>query len=201
MVNQYITSKRLFKPEDPKFINVAQDRLLLDTLSNGKEAGRAELLKNKFMNANEAINRIVQSTKAWYKISNGDREPIIRSVLGFISSGTQDYSQSPREGQPNPISVNVAHRGNYTITCVSGFEIFQLDAGSLAEELKTACASSTTVQPDSRKPELKQIMVQGEHVEVVAECLIARGIQRQWIEVVNRTGVKLKSQTGKRKPV
>jgi len=84
---------------------------------------------------------------------------------------------------------------------VSGIEIFRLDPDSLAEGLKTACASSTTVQPDSRKPELKQIMVQGEHVEAVAECLIARGIQRQWIEVVNRTEVKLKSQTGKRKPM
>ena len=84
MVSQYITLKHLFKPEDPKFINVTQDRLLLDTVLNGKEAGRAELLENKFMNTNEAISRIVSSTKAWYKISNGDRQPIIRSALGFL---------------------------------------------------------------------------------------------------------------------
>ena len=83
MVNQYITSKRLSKPEDPKFVNVTQDRLFLDTLLNGKEAGRAEFLENKFMNTNQAINRIVNSTKAWYKISNGDNEPIIRSVFHF----------------------------------------------------------------------------------------------------------------------
>jgi len=83
MVNQYITSKRLLKPEDPKFVNVAQDRLLLDTLLNGKESGRAELLENKFMNTDQAISRIISSTKAWYKISNGDREPIIRSVFAF----------------------------------------------------------------------------------------------------------------------
>ena len=78
IVNQYLTSKRLFKPQDPKFINVAQDRLLLDTVLNGKKAGKEELLENKFMNTNEAINRIVNTTRLWYKISTGDRQPIIR---------------------------------------------------------------------------------------------------------------------------
>ena len=100
MVNQYFMSKRLFKPEDPKFVNVTQDRLFLDTLLNGKESGRAEFLENKFMNANEAINRIINCTKAWYKISNGDREPIIRSVPGFFI-----YLRTPvthnREGRVN----------------------------------------------------------------------------------------------------
>ena len=96
-------------------------------------------------------------------------------VLGFNTRVI--HVRRCREGKPNPISVNVAHRGNHIVTCVSGFEIFRLDADGLAEGLRTACASSTTVQPDPRKPELKQIMVQGEHVEVVAECLIARGFQ------------------------
>ena len=85
MVNQYFTSKRLFKPEDPNFVDVTQNRLLLDTLLNGKESGRAEFLENKFMNANQAINRIVNSTNAWYKISSGNREPIIRSAPAFFS--------------------------------------------------------------------------------------------------------------------
>jgi len=204
VVNRYLTSKRLFKPQDPKFVNVAQDRLFLNTVLNGKEVGKAELLENKFMNTNEAINRIINSTKSWYRISTADGQPIIRSVLRFFGFGGRViHIRHRREGKPNPISVNVARcgdRGDYTITCVSGFEIFRLDADSLAEGLKTACASSTTVQPDPRKPDLKQITVQGERVEVIAECLIARGVQRQWIEVKNQSGVKLKSQTGKRKP-
>ena len=69
------------KPEDPKFVNVTQDRLFLDTVLNGKEAVRAELLESKFMNTNQAINRIFNSTRLWYKISNGNKEPIIRLVL------------------------------------------------------------------------------------------------------------------------
>ena len=83
MVDKYLTSKRLFKPHDPKFVNIAQDRLLLDTILNGNEGNRAELVEKKFMNTNEVINRIINGTKAWYKISAGDRQPIVRSVLRF----------------------------------------------------------------------------------------------------------------------
>jgi len=53
----------------------------LDTVFNGKKVGRAELLEGKFMNTNQAINRIVGNMEMWYKISNGDKEPIIRSVF------------------------------------------------------------------------------------------------------------------------
>ena len=80
MVDQYPTSKCLFKPQDPKFVNVAQDKLLLDIVLKTKKAGKEELLENKFMNLNinEAINRIVNTTRLWYKISTGDGQPIIR---------------------------------------------------------------------------------------------------------------------------
>ena len=199
IINQYITSKRLFKPHDPELVNVAQDRLLLDTVLNGKEVDRAKLLEKKFMGTKEVINGIANSTKPWFKISAGDRQPIIESVLCFWlwRSG---YSQLPREGKPAPILVNITRRNNHSVTHISGFEIFRLDADSLAEGLRMACASSTKVQPDPRQPGLKQIMVQGENVKVIAECLIARGIQRQWIKVVGYAKVK-KNQTRKRKPI
>ena len=78
MVDQYLTSKCLFKPQDPKFVDVAQDKLLLDIVLKTKKAGKEELLENKFMNINEAINRIVNTTRLWYKISTGGGQPIIR---------------------------------------------------------------------------------------------------------------------------
>ena len=69
---------------------------------------------------------------------------------------------------------------------VSGFEAFGLTADSLAEGLEIACESSTTVQPGPQDPDLKQILVQGEHFKAVVSRLIALGIQRRWIEVKNR---------------
>ena len=89
-------------------------------------------------------------------------------------------------------------RNDYTVTYISGFETFILDAERLADELKTACASSAVVQPHFRDSSLKQIMVQGEHVQVVRECLSAKGIEIPWIEVINHTGLKLKNNQAKK---
>ena len=99
-------------------------------------------------------------------------------------------SQSPREGTPNPISVNAVRRNNHKITYISGFEVFGLSTDTLAEGLRKACASSTTVQPDPRNPELKKIAVQGENVKAVAEYLISKGVQKRWIEVRNNAGAE-----------
>jgi translation initiation factor 2D len=91
----------------------------------------------------------------------------------------------------------MVRRSNHTVTYISGFETFRIDAENLAEGLKTACACSTAVQPDFRDSSMNQIMVQGEHVAVIKECLFARGIQGSWIEVINHTGVKLKKNQTK----
>ena len=83
IVNQYLTSKRLLKTRDKNTINIAQDKLLLDIVSNGKEVDKAKLLEKKSMDVDEVIKKVVGSTKAWYKISTGDRQPVIQSVLHF----------------------------------------------------------------------------------------------------------------------
>jgi len=112
------------------------------------------------------------------------------SAFFWTSTDIRVVHNHTREGTPNPISVNAVHRRNHKVTYISGFETFGLNADNLAEGLRKACASSTTVQPDPRNPKLKQIMVQGEHVKAVAECLIAKGVQKRWIEVMNNAGVE-----------
>jgi len=79
-INQYLTSKRLFKPHDPTLVKVAQDKPLLNILLNGKKGAGGELLEKGFMNTDEVIRRIVNSTKPWYKVSTGNGRPIIRLV-------------------------------------------------------------------------------------------------------------------------
>lgn len=184
IITRYLTSKHLFKLDDPKFVNVVQDEVLLDTVLSGKESDREELLEQKFMDTDEVISRIVESTEEWYRIHN-DREPIVRSELYFLLRNLC-RSQSPRKATPRPVSVSVTRRRNHTVTCASGFENFQLDADSLVKGLNTTCASSTTVQPNPHNPKWKQIMVQGEHTKVIKERLIAGGIPRQWIKVIGK---------------
>lgn len=83
VTNQYLMSKHLFKPRDPKFVNLAKDRLLLDTVLCGKGGVRAGILEEKFMNTNEVINRVVNGTKTWHKITTGDGQTIIGLVPRF----------------------------------------------------------------------------------------------------------------------
>jgi hypothetical protein len=77
LVNQYLMSRNPPKLHGQQSINVAQDKLLLDTVSSGK-SDEAGILEKKFMDIDEVTKRVVNSTKAWYKISVGDKKPIIR---------------------------------------------------------------------------------------------------------------------------
>ena len=81
LTNRYLESKCLFKLRGPEFVNVARDRLLMDTVLCGKGGVRAGLVKERFMNTNEVINRIFNSTKPWYKISTGDGQPFIMGLV------------------------------------------------------------------------------------------------------------------------
>ena len=57
----------------------------MDTVLCGKGSVRAGLVNERFMNTNEVINRIVNSTEPWYKISTGDGQPFIMGlVLHFL---------------------------------------------------------------------------------------------------------------------
>lgn len=82
VVEQYLRSKRLFKPHDLTLVNVSRDKLLLDIFSNGK-GKKEELLEGQFMGTNKVVSRIIDNTTACYKISTCDKRPIIRSVLHF----------------------------------------------------------------------------------------------------------------------
>jgi hypothetical protein len=50
---------------------------------NGREKDRAGIMEKKFMDIDDVVKRVVGSTRKWYKISTGDRQPIIRSAFCF----------------------------------------------------------------------------------------------------------------------
>lgn len=94
-----------------------------------------------------------------------------------------------RKGALKQVSVIVkARQGRRATTCVTGFEIFQVEADDLAEELRKACASSTSVNPLPGRGTGQELMVQGKQLKVVTDLLIAKGVPKQWIEVKDTTG-------------
>lgn len=93
-----------------------------------------------------------------------------------------------RKGELKQISVIVKTRqGRRATTCVTGFENFQVEADDLAEELRKACASSTSINPLPGKTTGQEIMVQGKQLKAVTDLLIAKGVPKQWIEAQDAT--------------
>lgn len=116
---------------------------------------------------------------------------------GRTQSSSKDLAPHPplvftyvysRKGELKRVSIVVKTRqGRRATTCVTGFESFQVGADDLAEELRKACASSTSVNPLPGKAAGQEVMVQGKQLKAVADLLIAKGVPKQWIEVKDTT--------------
>jgi len=93
-----------------------------------------------------------------------------------------------RKGGLKQISVIVKTRqGRRATTCVTGFENFQVEADDLAEGLRKACASSTSINPLPGKGAGQEVMVQGKQLKAVTDILFAKGVPKQWIETKDTT--------------
>ena len=97
----------------------------------------------------------------------------------------------PKAGKaPNIQIVLETRSGNKTVTRVSGVETYHVNPSSLAVELQKSCASSTSVGQlvgSSPKNPVMEVMVQGPQTQAVVKALEKSGVNRQWIDVVDKT--------------
>ncbi|XP_021760843.1 eukaryotic translation initiation factor 2D-like [Chenopodium quinoa] len=93
-----------------------------------------------------------------------------------------------RKGAVKPIHILTERRqGNKKMTKLSGFEIFLMDAESLASELQKKFACSTTV---AELPGKKghEVLVQGGVIDHLAKHLMDQyGVPKRYIEVLDKT--------------
>jgi len=78
---------------------------------------------------------------------------------------------------------------------VSGVEAYFISPQPLADELRKACAGSTSVDQrvgSSPKNPVMEIMVQGPQAEAVVKALERRGVNKAWVEVTDKTKGKKK---------
>lgn len=115
----------------------------------------------------------------------------------------------PAKGQIPQVHIKTERRGgNKTVTTVTGLESFGISPALFAEELRKACAGSTSVnsvkpggggggkgnknqkgkgpvqeQKDEAKDDgPKQVLVQGPQVKAVETLLLKKGLRPAWIE-------------------
>lgn len=125
----------------------------------------------------------------WVLLRNGQK-------WSPFSGNSNDRLPKPKSGPAPRVSVTVEKRtGTKTVTKVGNVEAFGINPDLLATDLQKKCASSTSVsQLMGGKPGMMEVLVQGDQREVVEKEMGRRGVDRRWIEVVDKT--KKKSGAG-----
>lgn len=88
-------------------------------------------------------------------------------------------------------------QGRKACTLITGFEPFQVfSAEDMAEDLRKACAGSTSVSPIPGKPAGAgmEVLVQGKQSKIVVDYLLAKGVPKKWIQVTDMSGKKWKKR-------
>ncbi|KAF9870992.1 hypothetical protein CkaCkLH20_11409 [Colletotrichum karsti] len=128
------------------------------------------------------------------------RDTLIERVQGamatsyaIVRNGTDPSSIKARSGSPPKIHITLETRsGNKTVTKVSGLEAYHINPKQLADELRKVCAGSTSVEPlagaaKKTEAQVMEIMVQGPQQAAVVKALEKRGVDKRWMDVVDKT--------------
>jgi len=179
IITAYIESEELVSATNKRLINL--NPILANAVFDGQSPIDREVLAKGNVPRDVLVDRVVQTCSPFWAILRGDE--------------TRD-DVKPKAGSPPKIQIVLETRsGNKTVTRASGVEAFYINAQSFAEELQKTCASSTSINQlvgSSPKNPVKEILVQGPQKEAVSKALERRGINRQWIDVLDKTKGKKK---------
>ncbi|KZT54753.1 hypothetical protein CALCODRAFT_438092 [Calocera cornea HHB12733] len=161
----YVKEHSLVHPREQGFI-VLDEVLQEVLLKKGEDI--------EFMRRDDALERLKSKMQAWYSIPLKEGDPPL-----------------VRKGQLAPISaVAKTRQGRRVITLVTHFEPYGIEADDLAEALRRACASATSVTPLPGKNAGSEVLVQGNQLKIVSDLLMDRGIPKRWIHTEDMTGKK-----------
>lgn len=181
IVASYIESESLISPTNKRLVTL--DPTLANAVFDGSTPLDQEVITKGAVPRDALIDRI--------QAGCAPHHAILRNADTVASSAAK-----PKAGAPPKILVTLETRsGNKTVTKVSGVEAFFIAPQPLADELRKACAGSTSVDRlmgSSPKNPVMEIMVQGPQRDAVVRALERRGVDRRWIEVVDKTKGKKK---------
>ena len=108
----------------------------------------------------------------------------------------ENPSLKPKAGAAPKALITIEKRtGTKVVTKLAHLEVFGINPNILGPELQKKCAGSASVgQLVGGKPGTLEILIQGDQKDVIEKELGRRGVDRRWIEVLDKT--KKKSGTG-----
>jgi translation initiation factor 2D len=78
IVNRYVVAKQILNPNDQTYINVTDDSILFDALSNLKAGERKQLQEAGFLRRNEVADKIISNMQPWYEIAGDGKDSIVK---------------------------------------------------------------------------------------------------------------------------
>ncbi|CAD6586481.1 MAG: hypothetical protein ASARMPRED_002552 [Alectoria sarmentosa] len=179
IIASYIESENLTSEKNKRLINL--NPILANAVFDGNSSLDREVIAKGSVPRDALIDRITQTCSAfWVILRNNETRETVKAKSG---------------NAPKIQIILETRSGNKTVTKLSGVEGFHVNPQLLAEELQKACASSTSVgqlMGSSPKNPVQEIMVQGPQKDAVVKALEKRGVNRHWIEVLDKTKGKKK---------
>ncbi|KAI9774959.1 MAG: hypothetical protein M1840_000175 [Geoglossum simile] len=170
----YIESESLVLPTNRRL--VAINPVLVNAVFNSDSITDRGVIAKGTVPRDRIVDRVLENCTPFWALLYGDE--------------TKD-DVKPKAGKaPNIQIVLETRSGNKTVTRVSGVETYHVNPSSLAVELQKSCASSTSVGQlvgSSPKNPVMEVMVQGPQTQAVVKALEKNGVNRQWIDVVDKT--------------
>lgn len=179
IIASYIESENLISDKNKRLVNL--DPILANAVFDGNSSLDREVIAKGSVPRDALIDRMLQACSPfWVILRNNETRETVKA----------------KSGNAPKIQITLETRsGNKTVTKLSGVEVFHINPQPLAEELQKACASSTSVgqlMGSSPKKPVQEIMVQGPQKDAVVKALEKRGVNRHWIEVLDKTKGKKK---------
>ncbi|KAF2744558.1 hypothetical protein M011DRAFT_449267 [Sporormia fimetaria CBS 119925] len=172
----YIETENLLSERNKRLVNLNPQ--LADALLS-KSAADDKALASGHMPRDLLADRFVAATSPFHVI---------------LRDGEDIDDHKPKAGGPPRIQIVLETRsGNKMVTKVSGLEAYYVAPQPLADELRKTCAGSTNVerlQGSSPKHPVMEVMVQGPQKDAVIKALEKRGVNRNWVEVTDKTKKK-----------
>ena len=180
IITSYIESENLISDTNKRLVNL--NPVLANAFFDGHSSLDQEVIAKGTVPRDALIDRILQSCSPFWAILRNDE--------------TREKVKAKAGHAPKIQIVLETRSGNKTVTKTSGVEVFYINPHMLAEELQKACASSTSVSQlvgSSPKNPVQEIMVQGPQKDTVVRALEKRGVNKQWVEVLDKTKGKKRS--------
>ncbi|KAK4505275.1 hypothetical protein PRZ48_003238 [Zasmidium cellare] len=176
LITAYVEAENLISETNKRLIKL--NPTLANSVFDGSGQLDKEVLAKGSVPRDALIDRILHAMANSYAI---------------VKNGADPGSVKAKSGAPPKIHITLETRsGNKTVTKVSGLEPYYVNPRPLADELRKVCAGSTSVEPlagAAKKNEaaVMEIMVQGPQKDAVVKALEKRGVDKRWIEVLDKT--------------